>query len=66
MVLIVTLQVTFWQYKVGDCNVSSYIIAMACQSQAGRGGRGGGGRGGAGGRFPRQNEPGSIPRKVVK
>ena len=36
---------------------------MARQPQAGRGERGGGGRGGCGGRFPKQNEPGSIPRK---
>ncbi len=51
MVLIVTLQVTFRKYKVVDCNMSSYITAMARQPQAGRGGHGGGGRGGCGGRF---------------
>ncbi len=36
---------------------------MARQPQAGHGGRGGGGRDGCGGRFPRQNEPGSLPCK---
>ena len=36
---------------------------MARQPQAGRGGRGGGGRGGRRGRFPKQNEPGSLPHK---
>jgi hypothetical protein len=45
-----------------DCNVSSYIITMARQPQAGHGGRGGG-RGWRGGRFPTQNEPGSLPCK---
>ncbi len=40
MVLIVTLQVTFWKCKVVDCNVSSYIIAMARQPQASRAGCG--------------------------
>ncbi len=63
MVLIVTLQDTFRKYKVVDCNLSSYIIAMARQPQAGREGRGGGGRGGHGGRFHKQNEPGSLPCK---
>jgi hypothetical protein len=62
MVLIVTLQDTFWKCKV-DCNVSSYIIPMARQPQAGCGGHGGGGRGGCGGIFPRQNELGSLPCK---
>ncbi len=36
---------------------------MACQPQAGRGGCSGGGRGGRGGRFPKRNEPGSLPCK---
>jgi hypothetical protein len=61
MVLIVMLQVTFWKCKVVDCNVSCYIIAMACQPQASCGGRGG--RDGHGGRFPSRNEPGSLPCK---
>jgi hypothetical protein len=39
---------------------------MALQPQAFRGGRGGGGRGGHGGRFPRQNEPRSLPCKSGK
>jgi hypothetical protein len=56
------LQVTFWSCKV-DCYVSSYIITMACQPQAGHGGCGGGGRGGRGGRFPKQNKPGTLPCK---
>ena len=36
---------------------------MARQPQAGHGGRGGSGRGGRGGRFPKRNEPRSLPRK---
>ena len=36
---------------------------MACQPQAGCGGCSGGGRGGCGGRFPKRNEPGSLPCK---
>jgi hypothetical protein len=62
-VLIVMLPVTFRKRKVVDCNLSSYIIAMACQPQAGRGGRGGSGRGGCGGRFHKRNEPGSLACK---
>ena len=58
------LQVTFWKCEeVVDCNLSSYIITMACQPQAGHGGCGGGGRGRCGGRLPKQNEPGSLPCK---
>jgi len=48
------LQVTFRKREeVVDCSLSSYIITMARQPQAGHGGRGGGGRGGRGGRFPK-------------
>jgi len=36
---------------------------MARQPHAGRGGCGGSGRGGHGGRFPKQNKPGTLPRK---
>ena len=36
---------------------------MARQPQAGRGRHSGSGRGGRGGRFPKQNEPGSLPHK---
>ncbi len=36
---------------------------MACQPHAGRAGCSGGGRGGHGGRFPKQNEPGTLPCK---
>jgi hypothetical protein len=36
---------------------------MACQPHASRAGHGGGGRGGCGGRFPKQNEPGTLPCK---
>jgi hypothetical protein len=36
---------------------------MACQLHAGRAGHGGGGRDGLGGRFPKRNEPSSLPRK---
>ncbi len=36
---------------------------MACQPHAGRAGRGGSGRGGCGGRFPKRNEPSSLPCK---
>jgi hypothetical protein len=36
---------------------------VACQPHAGHAGRGGGGRGGHGGRFPKRNEPSSLPCK---
>ena len=36
---------------------------MAHQNHAGRAGRGGGGTGGHGGRFPKRNEPSSLPCK---
>ncbi len=36
---------------------------MARQPHAGRAGHGGGGRGGHGGRFPKRNEPSSLPGK---
>jgi hypothetical protein len=36
---------------------------MACQPHAGHAGCGGGGRGECGGRFPKRNEPSSLPRK---
>ncbi len=36
---------------------------MACKPLAGRAGRGGSGRGGRGGRFPKRNEPSSLPCK---
>ena len=36
---------------------------MARQPHAGHAGRGGGGRGGHGGRFPKRNEPSSLPHK---
>jgi hypothetical protein len=36
---------------------------MACQPQTGHGGLSGGERGGHGGRFPKQNEPGTLPCK---
>ncbi len=47
----------------GDCNISSYIFIMAHQPHASCAGHGGGGRGGRGGRFPKQNEPGTLPCK---
>jgi hypothetical protein len=39
---------------------------MACQPHAGRAGSGGSGRGGRGGKFPKQNEPGTLPCKGVE
>jgi hypothetical protein len=36
---------------------------MACLSHASRAGRGGSGRGGRGGKFPKKNEPGTLPHK---
>jgi hypothetical protein len=36
---------------------------MACQPHASCAGRGGSGRGGRGGKFPKQNEPGTLPHK---
>ena len=49
--------------RAGHSGGGYKLQIMACQPHAGRAGHGGSGRGGHGGKFPKQNEPGTLPCK---